>query len=71
MLTKKNMGKIIEKTILSFPAYFNQMDLYAKLKREYQINDRAMINDILDDLAIAGKVNYVEISDGVWAFEVT
>ena len=69
-MTKKNVKSIIEKVIMHMDRPFNQMDLYKKLYDDYRIKDRVLITDMLDDFAIAGRLDYIQISPNCWGFAV-
>ena len=49
---------------------FDQMELYKKLYDDYRIKDRVLITDMLDDFAIAGRLDYVQIAPNRWGFVV-
>ena len=60
--------EIIIEAIIEMDKPFRITDLYIKLKQEHNIDDRKMILEVLQDLLNNGVVNYLEISDNVWAY---
>lgn len=61
---------IVRKTILEMERPFNISDLFYTLEDRYQIQDRKLILDILDELCENGAISYSEINDDCWAFAV-
>lgn len=60
---------IILNGILEFNRPFNLSDLYYKFSKMGIVN-RIKIRDILDDLCDSGHIEYSEIDNDIWVFEV-
>lgn len=69
-MSNKEMRVIIEATILNMERPFNVSDLFYKLEKVYQIRNRALILEVLDELCDSGQLLYSEINDDCWAFRV-
>ena len=64
------LRKIIRETILQMERPFNVSDLFYKLDSVYGIRNRALILEVLDELCDSGAIDYSEINDDCWAFNV-
>lgn len=62
---------IIRQTILSMERPFNVSDLFYLLKKKYDITNRQLILNILEELCESGVIKYSEVFDDCWAFAVT
>ena len=69
MNDKVNENAIILAGIIQMQGYFNLIDLYIKFEK-MGIKNRVMIKKILDELCESGHIEYSEIENDVWAFEV-
>lgn len=69
-MTPVELRKIVRETILKIGQPFNTSDLYYRMRKDYGILNRILINEVLDELCESGAVDYSEIDDGVWAFNV-
>ncbi len=68
-LTTEGAYITIISDILRITSYFNMMDLYIAFEKK-GIDNRGMINRIVDDLTESGKLRYLEIKENLWGFEV-
>ena len=64
------LRKIIRETILQMERPFNVSDLFYKLDSVYNIRNRTLILEVLDELCDSGAIDYSEINDDCWAFKV-
>lgn len=64
------LRKIIRETILQMERPFNVSDLFYKLDSSYNIRNRTLILEVLDELCDSGAIDYSEINDDCWAFNV-
>ena len=64
------LRKTIRDAILEMERPFNVSDLFYKLKSEHNIQDRTLILEVLDELCDSGAIDYSEINDDCWAFNV-
>lgn len=64
------LRKIIRETILRMERPFNVSDLFYRLDSENMIQNRALILEVLDELCDSGVIDYSEINDDCWAFNV-
>lgn len=64
-----NDFKIIKDTILHMEKPFNVSDLLYTLESQ-GIKNRALILAILDELCDSGFLDYSEVNDDCWAFNV-
>ena len=69
-LTGNNPRETIRSVILGMERPFNVSDLLYILAKYYNINDRSLILDILDELCDSNQIDYSEINDDCWAFNV-
>ena len=60
----------IREAILSMERPFNISDLFYKLEANHGIRNRPLILEILDELCDNGVIDYSEINDDCWAFNV-
>lgn len=65
-----NIRETIQQAILSMEFPFNLSDLFYTLHKNYKIEDRALIIEVLDELCENGMIDYSEVHDDCWAFEV-
>lgn len=63
------LRKTIRETILQMERPFNVSDLFYKLD-SIGIQNRALILEVLDELCDSGAIDYSEINDDCWAFNV-
>lgn len=61
---------IIRQTILTMDRPFNMSDLFYLLETTYQITNRQLILNIVEELCESGVIKYSEVIDDCWAFEV-
>lgn len=61
---------IIREVILGMERPFNVSDLFYKLDVKHEIRNRPLILEVLDELCDSGIIDYSEINDDCWAFEV-
>lgn len=61
---------IIRQTIRAMKVPFNLSDLFELLEKEYEIKDRQLILDILEEMCESGVIKYSEVVDDCWAFLV-
>ena len=64
------LRKTIRETILEMERPFNVSDLFYKLESAHNIQDRTLILEVLDELCDSGAIDYSEINDDCWAFNV-
>lgn len=64
------LRKTIRETILEMERPFNVSDLFYKLDNTHGIRNRTLILDVLDELCDSGAIDYSEINDDCWAFNV-
>lgn len=64
------LRKIIRETILQMERPFNVSDLFYKLDSTNGIRNRSLILEVLDELCDSGAIDYSEINDDCWAFNV-
>ena len=64
------LRKIIRETILEMERPFNVSDLFYKLNHAHNIRNRTLILEVLDELCDSGVIDYSEINDDCWAFNV-
>lgn len=64
------LRRIIRETILEMERPFNISDLFYKLDSVNNIKNRALIMEVLDELCDSGAIDYSEINDDCWAFNV-
>lgn len=60
----------VSQTILSIRGVFNLQDLFYLMKINQDINARTLIMCVVDELCENGLIQYVEINDNCWGFEV-
>jgi hypothetical protein len=56
--------------ILTIRGVFNLTDLFYLMNVNYEINNRSLIMNVLDELCENGLVKYIETSDNRWGFRV-
>ena len=61
---------IIREVILGMERPFNVSDLFYKLNEKHGIRNRPLILEVLDELCDSGIIDYSEVNDDCWAFEV-
>ena len=61
---------VIKDTILGMDKPFNMSDLYCILKEKHSITNRMLIHEVVDGLCDAGFLEFKEIYDNVFGFEV-
>lgn len=61
---------IIRQTILTMDRPFNMSDLFYLLETKYEINNRQLILNIVEELCESGVIKYSEVIDDCWGFEV-
>lgn len=64
------LRKTIRETILEMERPFNVSDLFYKLDTAHGIRNRTLILEVLDELCESGAIDYSEINDDCWAFNV-
>lgn len=69
-MSVNELRRIIRETILQMERPFNVSDLFYKLHSEYNIQNRVLILEVLDELCDSGVIDYSEINDDCWAFNV-
>ena len=65
-----NLRGTVRSVILSMERPFNLSDLFYTLWKNYRIQDRTLILEVLDELCENGMIDYSEVNDDCWAFEV-
>lgn len=61
---------IIRQTILTMDRPFNMSDLFYLLETKYNIKNRQLILNIVEELCESGVIKYSEVIDDCWGFEV-
>ena len=69
-MSVNELRRIIRETILQMERPFNVSDLFYKLHSENNIQNRVLILEVLDELCDSGAIDYSEINDDCWAFNV-
>lgn len=62
--------EIIRQTVLTMDRPFNLSDLFHLLEAKYDIKNRQLILNIVEELCESGVVKYSEVIDDCWGFEV-
>ena len=60
---------IIRQTILTMDRPFNVSELFYLLETKYEIKNRQLILNIVEELCESGVIKYSEVIDDCWAFE--
>lgn len=69
-MSNNEQRTIIREVILGMERPFNVSDLFYRLDKNHGIRNRPLIREVLDELCDSGKIDYSEINDDCWAFEV-
>lgn len=70
LMSSNEQRTIIREVILGMERPFNVSDLFYKLDANHGIRNRPLILEVLDELCDSGIIDYSEVNDDCWAFEV-
>lgn len=70
MNNKSSSRAIIRQTILDMERPFSISDLFHRLESKYNIKNKQLALNILEELCESGLIKYSEVVDHHWAFEV-
>lgn len=68
-MSLNNLSGIIKETILGMERPFNVSDLFYQLELK-GVKNRTLILEVLDELCDNELIDYSEINDDCWAFNV-
>lgn len=70
VIMMNDLQQTIRNVILSMERPFNLSDLFYTLRENYEIRNRVLVLWVLDELCENGMINYSEVNNDCWAFEV-